>query len=75
MQKFCQKDFISMVTATNSVHIPKRWTKLWRQNILPLHGMRVKEFIQNYFLVYVLPPLNVNYRDILFYVDTQFRRM
>ena len=29
MQKFGQKDFISMVTATNSVHIPKRWTKLW----------------------------------------------
>ena len=38
-----------MITARNFVHIPKRWTKLWRQNILLLHGIRVKEFIQNYF--------------------------
>ena len=39
-----QKGFISMITAKNSVHIPKRWTKLWQQNILLLHGIRVKEF-------------------------------
>ena len=38
-----------MVTAKNFVHIPKRWAKLQRQNILPLHCIRVKEFIQNYF--------------------------